>query len=581
MNKDIKFSSPDNPERLWSYVKKYKKQFLITALAGIFYNSAIVLGPIFQGKLLDAAIESKTMSSILNAGLAFIGITASFQLGRFFKRYYVRDMANRMSGDMRIGILSSVLSKDLKSIQNEKVGDLMTRTIGDVDIVVEAVRKTITELWDTWVLMIAYFVALLFYDVKITLIASLPIPIAIITAQLMKKVIHKKNMESRRTSSKTTLQIRKMISGANTLRIYGREDAELMRLEKNLEVQARKTAIASVLKTGLAPIYTAVSTIGILIVIGLGGKKVLDGEFSIGTFTAYITMFTALAARTTTAAKVFNIQQGAKSSWDRIKTLFGTEKEEDKLSKSLVINEINVKDMSFKYKDDEEYILKNISFKCNKGMIIGITGPVGSGKSALSLALTGLYNYEGNICLDGIELRDMSVEERLATISYSGHNPFLFSNSIKDNITWGEDEDKRLDEVIKSAALSEDIKRFTDGLKTEVGERGIKVSGGQKQRISLARALYKNSSIIILDDPFSAVDILTEAELIKALSKEAENKVIFIFSHRLDNFKNFDKILVLNKGEIVEAGNHEELMNNCGIYSKILESQNFSEMKVK
>ena len=292
-------------------------------------------------------------------------------------------------------------------------------------------------------------------------------------------------------------------------------------------------------------------------------------------------MFTSLAARTTTAAKVFNIQQGAKSSWDRIKTLFGSEKEEDKLSDSLVINEINFNDMSFKYKDDGEYVLKNISFKCNKGMIIGITGPVGSGKSALSLALTGLYNYEGSICLDGIELRDMSVAERLATISYSGHNPFLFSNSIKDNITWGEYEDKRLDEVIKSSALSEDIKRFADGLRTEVGERGIKVSGGQKQRISLARALYKNSSIIILDDPFSAVDILTEAQLIKALSKESENKIIFIFSHRLDNFKNFDKILVLNKGEIVEAGNHEELMNNCGIYSKILESQNFSEMKVK
>ena len=129
--------------------------------------------------------------------------------------------------------------------------------------------------------------------------------------------------------------------------------------------------------------------------------------------------------------------------------------------------------------------------------------------------------------------------------------------------------------------MSEDIKRFTDGLKTDVGERGIKVSGGQKQRISLARALYKNSSIIILDDPFSAVDILTEAQLIKALSKEAKDRIIFVFSHRLDNFKNFDKILVLNKGEIVESGNHEELMNNCGIYSKILESQNFSGMKVK
>ena len=167
----IKFSPPKDKEKLLSYIMKYHRQFLITAISGIFFNSAIVFGPIFQGKLLDAAVSSPDIEGIIKAGLQFVGVTISFQLARFFKRYFVRDMANRMSGDMRIGIMESILYMDLNTVERQSPGDMMSTTIGDVDIAVEAVRKTITELWDTWVLMAAYWIALMYYDPKITLIA--------------------------------------------------------------------------------------------------------------------------------------------------------------------------------------------------------------------------------------------------------------------------------------------------------------------------------------------------------------------------------------------------------------------------
>ena len=574
--KKVKFVSPKNKEKLLSYIIKYHKKFLITAISGIFCNSAIVLGPIFQGKLLDAAVNSTSINEIIKVGLQFIGVTLSFQVARFFKRYYVRDMANRMSGDMRVGIMESILCTDLNTIEKQKTGDMMSTTIGDVDIVVEAVRKTITELWDTWVLMIAYWITLMYYDYKITLIAVIPIPIVIILTQLMKKKVHSKSKAARVATSKSTIQIRKMILEVNILRLYGREKAEIERLKDKLSDQANKNIVVTILKNGLAPIYASLASLGIVVVIYLGGNKVIDGSWTIGIFTAYITMFIALAVRTTTAAKVFNIQQGANASWDRILKLMnnGNPISFNKID-SLKPKGISIENLSFKYPTSDEYAIRNISLKVSSGKIIGITGSVGSGKSALALVLTGLYNYGGKIFLDNVYLKDIDYEQKLATITYMGHDSFLFSDTLKNNITWKDANSKKLDKVLTIACLEQDIESFENGIDTHIGEKGVKVSGGQKQRIALARALYKDANIVILDDPFSAIDINTEEKIIESLKENVEGRTIFIFSHRLDAFKYMDMILVLDKGKIVQSGTHDELINIEGIYKSIIDVQQF------
>lgn len=574
--KKINFSHPQNPNFMLSYVKKYKGRFLITAVSGIIFNSAIVFGPIFQGKLLDSAISSKGLNSIIKAALEFILVTLSFQIARLFKRYYIRDMANRISGDMRISILESILNTDLNSLENQKIGDMMSTTIGDVDIAVEAIRKTITEIWDTGVLMAAYFTALLFYDCKLTIIAAAPIPLVIIFAQMMRRMVQSKSKLSRKANSKTTIQIRKMISEINILRLYGREYAELRRLKERLNIQAKSTAIAAVLKNGLAPLYSSFAQAGIILVIAFGGEKVINGSWSVGSFTAYITMFTALAVRTTTAAKVFNIQQGAQASWERVKSLIKNSEEiKSYTAKTLNPKEIKVENLSLKYRAEDRFVIKNISFTVKSGMIVGVTGPVGCGKSALALALTGIYDYSGKIFLDKDEIRDLPYEKRISSITYMGHDPFLFSSTIENNITWGNTDKVKLKKVINIASLTKDINSFPKNIETQAGEKGDKLSGGQKQRISLARALYKDAAIVILDDPFSAVDIGTEAEIIDNLRKNANGRTIFIFSHRLEAFKYTDLVLVLNKGEVAEKGTHSELLDLNGIYSRIYESQKF------
>ncbi len=570
------FTPPKKIYSLTSYVFKYSTQFWIEAITGILYNTIIVFGPILQGKLLDTAVSAKGIKEIINAAILFIGVTILFQTMRFMKRYYVRYLANGMTGDMRSGLVNSILSKELYILEKEKTGDLISRTIGDIDVVVEAVRKTITEIWDTWVLMLAYFVTLLRYDIKITLLASIPIPIVIFISETMRKKVYNRSMAARKATSTVTSQLRRTISGIALLRLFGQEGAERGRLEKQLDLQARENTRASILQNGMGPLYSTLATIGIIIVVALGGQKVISDTWTIGTFTAYLTLFTAMAVRTTTAAKVFNIQQGAKASWQRVCEKLDTiETFEWKSNKKIEPVSISIKNLTFTYPTADNAAVENITFKAPEGSVIGVTGSVGSGKSALALALTGLYPYNGSVQIGGHELRDIPREQLLGTISYTGHDPFIFNGTIKDNITWGDGNIDKLNSALYAAALTEDLSLFEKGVDTIIGEKGVSISGGQKQRIALARALYSESKFLILDDPFSAVDIGTEARIIERLRDVAAERTIIIFSHRLAAFELADLVIVLDKGKVVQQGSHKELSNTKGIYIDILHAQKF------
>ncbi len=223
-------------------------------------------------------------------------------------------------------------------------------------------------------------------------------------------------------------------------------------------------------------------------------------------------------------------------------------------------------------------MLHDISFSVNKGDFIGITGPVGSGKSALATVLTGLYPYSGEITINGEKISDLSPAERSNIFAYSGEDGFLFTASIRQNISFRDNielssETDRLTESVHIAALSDDMELFPQGLDTIVGERGMRLSGGQRQRVSLARAIYSGNPILLLDDPFSAVDIGTEQKMIQRIRETLKGTTILIFSHRLASFTAANLIIVLDKGRIIEQGDHETLMSDGRIYQKIYSAQ--------
>jgi ATP-binding cassette subfamily B multidrug efflux pump len=299
---------------------------------------------------------------------------------------------------------------------------------------------------------------------------------------------------------------------------------------------------------------------------------VIGGIWTIGVFSTYVVMFVAMALNASKAARLFNSVQKSQVSWQRIKPYLGEYIVKPSINETSRINTmLKLDQLSFAYQEGLETILENISIEAKTGEIIGITGPIASGKSSLGLVLLGLYPYVGSIKINGIELRDMSDAKRSQMISYLGHKPQLLSDSIYNNITLGKHVD--ISRVLKDVCFDKDMASMPDGENTLVGNAGIRLSGGQQARIALARTLLSDSKILILDDPFSAVDMLSEARIIENLKAHYHDRLILLISHRLAIFNQIDRIVLLHADKTYEYGTHEELMLTSSLYERIFTLQ--------
>lgn len=568
----LKIEHIKQPDKIINYWKKEKLVVACIIIFGLSFNSATVLGPIYQGKLIDSIVRGDSLSSVAILTVTYVAIIGMIQLLRYFKRYYVRRFANSTSATMRLMIYNNIMHKSIEELCNENTGNLMTRAISDVDLCVEGMRKFTTEVFDTGVLMVSYLIALLFYDVKITALSILFIPIAMAFAEKLKRVIYKYSISFRSKSSYITGVIFDAIENAMLYRVSGMEAQNRARYYADLEDLQNKAIKANILENSMQPIYNVIAMLGVITVIYLGGKKVINDEWTIGIFSTYLTMFTAMAYKASKAAKLFNSVQKSQVSWKRIKPYLTEYQSKDT---ALNINKdstkLSVKNLSFCYPTGQENIIENICFEGKQGEIIGVTGPIGSGKSALGLSLIGLYPYTGSIRIDGKELRDYSEYERSQMISYLGHKPELLSDTIYNNITLGCEQD--ITSVLKDVCFDTDLAAMPDGVNTLVGNGGIRLSGGQQARIALARTLVNKSKIIILDDPFSAVDMKTEEKIIENLKNNYKNSLIILISHRLTIFTRINRIMLIRNDKTVDYGTHDELMKNSELYAEIFNLQ--------
>jgi ATP-binding cassette, subfamily B, multidrug efflux pump len=568
----LKIEPMNEPDKIINYWKKEKFVVACIIIFGLAFNTTTILGPIYQGKLIDSIVSGDNLYSVVILAVTYVALIGIIQVLRYFKRFYIRRFANSTSSTMRLMIYNNIMHKSTSELDNENTGNLMTRVVSDVDLCVEGMRKFTTEAFDTGVLMLSYLITMLAYDVKITLLSIAFVPIAMVLAEKLKSVIYKYSRDYRKKSSEIADITYDTIENSMLYRVTGMEAKNRAIYNDELLDLQNKAIKANVLENSMQPIYNVIAMVGIIMVVYLGGTKTINGTWTVGNFSTYIAIFTAMAVKASKAAKLFNSVQKSQVSWKRIKPYLTEYKTKDNSSN---INKggttLSVEDLSFSYNEGKENIIEGISFEGKKGEIIGVTGSIASGKSTLGLSILGLYPYIGSIKIDGRELKDYSEYERSQMISYLGHKPQLLSDTIYNNITLGNKKD--ITSVLKDVCFDTDLTAMTNGQETLVGNSGIKLSGGQQARIALARALLNKNKIIILDDPFSAVDMKTEEKIIENLRKNYKDSLIILVSHRLAIFNRINKIILLKSDKTADCGTHNELMKKSELYATIFNLQ--------
>ena len=566
------------PDHILSYFRLETVPLMIVTVSGILYNAGMVAGPYFEGQmaqcLYDIIKGKKTYQNMLILAASYLAVIFLVQIMRCFKRFYVRRFANDTSRNMRHMLYNNLVNMRYEELEKEKLGSIMTKAVGDVDACVEGMRKFTTEIFDTGVVLVAYLVMLFSYDWRLAALSVSFTLAAYLIAGRLKTVVTRFSADYRKSAGRLNQVTMDRIGNALTYRVYGCDVQKDRHYEAYLADYEKRAVRANLWESTMQPLYNIISMCGIILILFFGARNVLGTGWTvwnIAAFTTFMSCFVKMAGKSSRAAKLFNAVQKAQVSWKRIKPLMQEYVEKSTESKidftsgvSLTVRNLNVT------WEDGQKVLSDIGFDVSPGQIIGITGPVACGKTTLARVLIGELAYEGSIKLGTMELSEMSDYEKSRMISYMGHQPELMSDTLEENVCLG--EKKETAPYFRTVCLDEEIGKMPLREKTYVGSNGIRLSGGQQARCALARTLFHDAQILILDDPFSAVDQKTEQEIFDNLKKIAEGRTILLISHRLKLFPQMDKVLFMEKGHAAFAS-HEDLLRTNQIYAGLYGAQ--------
>ncbi len=521
--------------------------------------------------------------------LLFGGIVLVLALIRglflFLMRQTIILTSRHIEYDLKNEIYAHYQQLDMAFFRRNNTGDLMNRVTEDVSRVRAYLGPAIMYSINTLVLSIMVITAM--YQVNSTLAtySLLPIPFLIAIILYVNKIMNIRSERIQRQLSTLSNFVQETFSGIRIIKSYNREEQK--KRDFDYESDHYKSVSISLVKAQAIffPLILILVGLSTIITVFVGGGQVIDGKISSGNIAEFIVYVSQLTFPAMSLAWVSSLVQRAAASQTRINeflktkpTIISTETKEIAIHGNVEFSNVN-----FTYPDTGIKALSDVSFKINSGEVLAIIGTTGSGKSTISRLLMRMYDPQsGQILIDGRSIKDFNLKHFRSQIGYVPQEVFLFSDSLARNIAFGVDttNTEDIEAAAKAAAIYDNIKNFEKGFETEIGERGLTLSGGQKQRVSIARALIKNPEILIFDDSLSAVDTKTEEEILNNLKKVMKGKTCIFISHRVSTIKNADQILVLDKGRIIENGNHESLLKKGGSYLALYEKQLLEEESV-
>jgi ATP-binding cassette subfamily B protein len=575
-------------QHLNKYFVKYKWQLLLGILITIFAKifslfiprlisqSVNVVDEYRKGAITDIAfVKSELFINILY----IIGAAIITGILTFFMRQTIINVSRYVEYDLKNEVYQQYQRLSLSFYKSNRTGDLMNRISEDVSRVREYMGPAIMYSLNMITLFVVALIYMFSVAPKLTLYVVTPLPILSIVIYKLSKIINHRSTIVQQYLSKLSAYTQESFSGISVIKSYG---IELQNYDTFYAISNDgKQKQIDLVKVQALFFPAMILLIGIsnLLVIYVGGMQYINGEIKdIGTIAEFLIYVNMLTWPVAAVGWVTSLVQQAEASQKRINEFL---QEEPKIKNKVDIHtnvqgNITFKNVSFTYPDTNIQALKNVSFSIKKGETLAVLGKTGSGKSTILDLIGRLYDIEsGSITIDQTNVDMLNLDDLRNSIGYVPQDAFLFSDSIKNNIMFGKG-DATEDEVIeaaKNADVHKNIKGFTNGYETKLGERGITLSGGQKQRISIARAIIKSPEILLFDDCLSAVDTETEEKILNNLNKVSKGKTTIIVSHRISSAKNADKIIVLDEGKIIQSGTHESLLNVNGYYKELYNNQ--------
>lgn len=567
------------------FIRENKWKYAIGIIFILCVDILQLIFPKIIGAITDGFLNGTVNQHNLMMYLGLILLTAfGTAVFRYLFRVFIFGTEKKVEFQLRKTFFDHLLTLSTRFYNENKTGDLMAHATNDINAVRMAMGMGVLMITDTVFLTTTTLVIMIStIDIKLTLLALIPLPIIAIGSLQFGKVVHKRFTDVQEAFSGLTDLVQENFSGIRVIKAFVQEKEELKNFNKASQNAFDKNMKLTKLWALFGPMIQLVSTVSFIITIGYGGMQVILGNISLGDFMAFNIYLGMLIWPVLAFGWVVNIVQRAKASLDRLQNILVQTpdiKDENPLAIDDIKGEVEFKNLSFYYPNISEPALKDIDIHLYPGKTLAIIGGTGSGKTTLVNLIVRLYDaQEGQLLIDGIPIDRIPIKVLRKNIGYVPQDVFLFSSAIKDNIAFGVDDARfeDIENVSKVAQVYDNIMDFPDQFDTLVGERGVTLSGGQKQRVSIARALIIDPNILILDDALSAVDTQTEERILKELKRVRHNKTNIIISHRISTIYHADEIIVLDDGKIIERGNHESLLELNGQYAALYQKQLLEE----
>ena len=568
-------------KRYWKYIKPYLPAFICGPLLMIVEVIGEVLLPKFMANIINIGAANQDVPYIITIGIVMVVTALLMMAGGIGGAYFAAKAAISFAADIRKDTFEKVQKFSFANLDQYNTGSLVTRLTNDVTQVQNLINMALRMMLRAPGMLIGALIMAFMMNRELAAVILVVIPILVILIGIVIKTAFPRFTIMQKKLDTLNSTIQEMLTNVRVIKSFVRGDYEeekFSRANEDLKKSSLSAFNVVILNMPIMMLMMNLTTLG---VVWFGGKQILVGRMPVGDLTAFTTYIVQILMSLMMLAIVLLQSSRAMASLHRITEVLDaridlTDENSAQKDKRVENGTVEFKDVSFRYyKENKEPVLSHINFKIDSGKILGIIGSTGSGKTTLVQMIPRLYDPdEGEVLVDGVNVKEYSLEHLREGVGMVLQKNVLFSGTIRENLMWG-DENASEEEVEKAAAAAQAgfVRDFTEGYETELGQGGVNVSGGQKQRLCIARALLKKPKILILDDSTSAVDTATEAKIRESFSGLLKETTKIIIAQRITSVMEADEILVLDEGEIVGKGTHEELLKTCEAYQEIYYSQ--------